>query len=124
VIRTSSSRLRFATTYIEKVIDWSKHVAEGDYSTTMNDLQVAQPTEGKAPSDEAKASQLLSAFIQMVQGVKAREDQLIQEVRKLTLEIDEARRQQQVQELTGTEFYAHLKSEAARLRREREEGGE
>jgi len=124
VIRSTSSRLRFATTYIERAIDWSKRVAAGDYSATMDELQGSQSTDGKAPSDAVKANQLLSAFFQMVQGVKAREDQLKQEVRKLTLEIDEARRKQQVQEVTGTEFYANLKSQAARMRQEREQSGQ
>ncbi len=122
LIRSISSRLRFATTYIEKAIDWSQHVAQGDYSQTMVDLTTDQTSEGQQVTDERKANQLLSAFFKMVQEVKAREDQLKQEVRKLTLEIDEARRAQQVQEVTGTELYAHLKSEAVRLRRERTEG--
>lgn len=122
LIRSISSRLRFATTYIEKAIDWSQHIAQGDYSQIMADLTTDKSGESRQAADERKADQLLSAFFKMVQEVKAREDQLRQEVRKLTLEIDEARRRQQVQELTGTEFYAHLKSEAARLRRERKEG--
>ena len=88
----------------------------------MADLTVDQAASGSKAADERKADRLLSAFFKMVQEVKAREDQLKQEVRKLSLEIDEARRKQQVQEVTGTEFYAHLKSEAARLRRERTDG--
>jgi hypothetical protein len=88
----------------------------------MADLATGQDGAGQKGADERKADQLLSAFFKMVQQVKAREDQLIQEVRKLTLEIDEARRKQSVQEVTGTEFFSHLKSEAARLRKERSEG--
>jgi CRP-like cAMP-binding protein len=124
LIQSMSSRLRFATTYIEKAIDWSRHIAQGDYSQTIADLKTDQSSADKKTADEHKAGQLLSAFFKMVEGVKAREDQLKQEVRKLTLEIDEARRKQQVQEVVGTEFYANLRSEAARLRRERKEGEE
>ncbi len=120
LIRSISSRLRFATTYIEKAIDWSQHIARGDYSQTMADLETDQSSETRKAADERKADQLLSAFFTMVKEVKAREDQLKQEVRKLTLEIDEARRRQQVEEVTGTEFYARLKQEAARLRSERD----
>ncbi len=123
LIRSMSSRLRFNTTYIEKVTDWSQRVAQGDYSQTLADMETDKPVESRKAADERKADQLLSAFFKMVKEVKAREDQLKQEVRKLSLEIDEARRKQQVQEVTGTEFYAHLKAEAARLRSEREEGG-
>ncbi|NJN78988.1 MAG: Crp/Fnr family transcriptional regulator [Anaerolineales bacterium] len=32
ILRGFSNRLRFSTTYIEKVIDWSQKTAEGDYS--------------------------------------------------------------------------------------------
>ncbi len=123
LIRSMSFRLRFNTTYIEKVIDWSQHIAKGDYSQTMADLQSGKSDGSRKASDERKADQLLSAFFKMVQEVKAREDKLKQEVHKLTLEIDEVRRKQQVQEVTGTEFYARLKAEAARLRSERDEGG-
>ena len=122
LIRSISSRLRFATTYIEKAIDWTPHIAQGDYSGILADLASDRPAADRQAADERKAGQLLSAFFKMVKEVKAREDQLKQEVRKLTLEIDEARRRQQVQEVTGTEFYAKLKSEAARLRRERSDG--
>jgi len=122
LIRSMSSRLRFATTYIEKAIDWSRHVAQGDYSQTIADLETDQTAADGPASDEQKAGQLLSAFFKMVKEVKAREDQLKQEVRKLTLEIDEARRKQQVQEVIDTQFYSNLKAEAARLRRERHEG--
>ncbi len=120
LMRSISSRLRFATTYIEKAIDWSQRIAKGDYSQTMVDLKVKDGGVEQKDADERKANQLLAAFFKMVKEVKAREDELIMEVRKLTLEIDEVRRKQQVQEVTGTEFFSHLKSEAARLRRERE----
>lgn len=122
LIRSISSRLRFATTYIEKAIEWSRQIARGDYSQIAVDQAINETHEDRQAADEHKAGQLLSAFFKMVQEVKAREEQLKQEVRKLTLEIDEARRRQQVQEVTGTEFYAHLKAEAARLRRERADG--
>ncbi len=120
LIRSSTARLAFATTYIEKAIELSKHIADGEYSTAISEIQEAQPTE--ADPNAAKAEKLLSAFFKMAHDVKAREDELKQEVRKLRLEIDEARREQQVQEVTGTDFYAHLKDEAARLRKERQQG--
>ena len=119
LIRSISARLRFATTYIEKAIDWSQRIAAGDYSQAMADLATNRAADGQRETDAHKADLLLSAFFKMVQEVQAREDVLKQEVRKLTLEIDEARRRQQVEEVTGTEFFSRLKSEAARLRAER-----
>lgn len=115
LIRSISSRLRFASTYIEKAIEWSKKIAEGDYSI----MEQIQPNQ--ANSDEDKAGQMLSAFFQMVKGVKAREDNLKQQVQKLTLEIDEAKRKQEVEELTSTEFYSKLKLQAQKIREQRKD---
>ena len=115
LIRSISSRLRFASTYIQKAIEWSKKIAEGDYSI----MDQIQPEE--AESDEDKAGQMLSAFFQMVKGVKAREDNLKQQVQKLTLEIDESRRKQEFEELTSTEFYSKLKLQAQKIREQRKD---
>lgn len=116
LLQSLSSRLRFASTYIQKAIEWSKKIAEGDYSI-MDQIQPEQEAE----SDEDRAGQMLSAFFQMVKGVKAREDQLKQQVQKLTLAIDEARRKQEFEELTGTEFYSKLKLQAQKIREQRKD---
>ena len=116
IIRSISSRLRFSTTYIQKAIEWSKKIAEGDYSF-MEQIQSTQ--EGQSGTDEDKADQLLSAFFQMVKGVKAREENLKQQVEKLTLEIDETRRQKEFEELTSTDFYSNLKAQAKKIREQR-----
>ena len=115
LIRSISSRLRFASTYIQKAIEWSKKIAEGDYSI-MDQIQPDQ-----ASSEEDKAGQMLSAFFQMVKGVKAREDNLKQQVQKLTLAIDDAKRRQEFEELTGTEFYSKLKMQAQKIREQRKD---
>jgi hypothetical protein len=72
-----------------------------------------------AGSDNDKAAELLSAFFAMVRKVKAREDVLKQQLEKLTFEIDQARRKQEFEEITGTEFYAKLKEQAKTLRQKR-----
>ncbi|MFN8380709.1 MAG: cyclic nucleotide-binding domain-containing protein [Anaerolineales bacterium] len=115
IIRSYSERLRFATTYIEKAIDWSQKTAEGDYSFA----EQAQPLMSSADTDNDKAAQLLSAFFAMVRKVKAREDGLKQQLEKLTFEIDQVRRKQEFEEITGTEFYAKLKEQAKTLRQKR-----
>jgi len=118
IMRRFSARLRFNTTYIEKAIDWSKQIAKGDYSFVD---QIKAVSEEAVLSNEDKASQLLSAFFQLVQGVKGREDDLKQQLQKLTLEIDEARRKQEFEELTSTDFYANLKAQAAKIRQQRQD---
>ena len=118
LLRGLSNRLRFSTTYIEKVIDWSQKTAEGNYSF----LEQSQPLTNSAGSDDAKAAQLLSAFYSMVRKVKEREDGLKQELERLSFEIDQERRKREFEEITGTEFYSKLKEQAKELRRKRNSG--
>ncbi|MCL4272814.1 MAG: cyclic nucleotide-binding domain-containing protein [Anaerolineales bacterium] len=115
ILQGYSSRLRFSTTYIEKVIDWSQKTAEGDYSF----LDQSQPLMTHTGSDDDKAAQLLSTFYSMVKQVKAREEGLKQELERLTFEIDQTRRRKEFEEITGTEFYANLKEQAKALRQKR-----
>jgi len=115
IIRSYSNRLRFSTTYIERAIDWSQKIAEGDYSF----IDQTQPGLNKAASDDDKATQMLAAFFTMVRRVKEREDGLKQQLEKLTFEIDQARRKQEFEEITSTEFYANLKEQAKALRQKR-----
>jgi CRP-like cAMP-binding protein len=116
ILRGFSNRLRFSTTYIEKVIDWSQKTAEGDYSFLEN----TQPIMNTAHSDDAKASQLLSTFYLMVKKVKEREEGLKQQLEILTFQIDEERRKKEFEEITSTEFYSKLKEQAQTLRKKRQ----
>jgi len=116
ILRGFSSRLRFSTTYIEKVIDWSQKTADGDYSF----LDYTQPLLNRVGSDDDKAAQLLSAFYSMVHKVRAREEGLKQQVERLTFEIDQERRKKEFEEITGTEFYARLKEQAQTIRKKRQ----
>lgn len=118
IMRGFSNRLRFSTTYIEKVIDWSQKTAEGDYSF----LEQTQPITNRVGSDDDKAAQLLSAFYSMVRKVKAREENLKQELERLTFEIDQERRKREFDEITGSEFYSKLKEQAKSLRQKRNSG--
>jgi CRP-like cAMP-binding protein len=118
IIRSYSDRLRFSTTYIERAIDWAQKIAEGDYSF----IDQTQPMKPSDASDDDKATQLLSAFFTMVTRVKEREDGLKLQLEKLTFEIDQARRKQEFEEITSTEFYAQLKEQAKTLRQKRHQG--
>lgn len=118
LIRGLSSRLRFSTTYLQKAIEWSQKIADGDYTFA----EQTQPILKDADSDEDKAGQLLSAIFRMVKSVRAREESLKQQVERLSLEIDEARRKQEFEDLTSTDFYAKLKEQARKLRAQRNAG--
>lgn len=59
---------------------------------------------------------LARVFQQMAREVRAREDRLMRQVRELRIEIDEARQDRQVAEITDSEFYQKLTAEAEVLR--------
>jgi CRP-like cAMP-binding protein len=124
VMRNLSARLRYATTYIEKAIEWSARVAEGDYGFAIRQIQDDRDRPADAhPTDEARAAQLLAGFFRLVEGVREREDSLKREVRRLEIEIDQTRRARDVDTFTGTDFFARLKARSEELRRQRTERG-
>lgn len=120
VMRNLSGRIRYATTYIEKAIEWSHRIAEGDYGFAMSQIQNVQSTMIREKSDEARAGQLLSAFFEMVRGVQEREENLKQQLRELSIEVDETKRKQEFESLTESTFFSNLKSAAQRMREERD----
>ena len=121
LIRNISGRLRFATTYIEKAIEWTGRITEGDYKSALQEIQTSQVDAGAEVSNEDKANQMLASFFQMVEQLQAREDALKKEIQKLNIQIDQARRKQEYEELTSSEFYTDLKSQAEQLRKQRAE---
>jgi HAMP domain-containing protein len=65
--------------------------------------------------------QLASTFRQMASEVYARTLHLKQEVQELRIEVDEAKRQQHVQQVVETEFFQKLQEQARALRSQREQ---
>jgi len=120
-LRDMSDRLRFANAYIEETIIWSQHIAGGDYDFVKDQVEETQSTiVDISLSDQARANAFLSAFFKMIEGVKKREEKLMQQVHQLKIEIDEVKRQKAVEELTETEFFEQLQEAARKLREERD----
>jgi DNA repair ATPase RecN len=71
--------------------------------------------DGVASRDDA-LGQLARVFQQMATEVRAREQRLKREVRKLRIEIDEARAARQVAEITETEYFQDLQRKVSELR--------
>jgi CRP-like cAMP-binding protein len=119
-LRDMSDRLRFANAYIEETIIWSQHIAAGNYDFVQKRVEETKSTIVSTDlTYQARASAFLSAFFKMVEGVRQREERLKQQVQQLTIEIDEAKRQKAVKELTETEFFENLQAAAQRAREER-----
>lgn len=93
---------------VRKLTEVSGRVADGEY-----DLDVEAIVRTRFPDE---IHELAAAFATMTRKVAARERNLTSEVRRLRVEIDETRRQEAVEELTGTDFFADLEARAARMR--------
>jgi HAMP domain-containing protein len=75
-------------------------------------------------SDEV--GQLARVFRGMAQEVRTRERQLKQQIRELTIQIDQTKKETQVQEIVESDFFQDLQTRAEKLRRNRrkpDEGG-
>jgi CRP-like cAMP-binding protein len=118
VMKGIGGRLRYATTYIEQAIEWSRRIASGDYEFALSQIQNDESfnSESHNISDAARAHELLLAFFQMVRGVQEREDSLKKQVQELIIQIDHGKRKQDVENLTNTEFFSDLKTQAQQLR--------
>jgi CRP-like cAMP-binding protein len=121
MMRKLSTRMRFSTTYIEKSIEFAKHIAEGDYNFVKLQIQSSQSAiDEEGVSDAARATEMLTAFFKMVEGVQQREEALQQEVRRLSIQIDHTKRQEEFETVTKSDFFLDLKAQAAKLREERD----
>lgn len=126
-LRGLSGKLRFAATYVEKAVAWSQRIADGDYSMVLDEIEASQhEVVGAMASDDFSVRALLSALYKMTQGVQQREDELRQEISalKLKIEINEEKRQEQVQAITQSPFFASLRAQVQKLREESQAGTE
>ena len=123
VMRNFSARLRFATTYIEKAIEWSHRIAEGDYHFAIEQIQSETGIVDRNKADEVRAVELLAAFFNMVEGVRNREETLKQQLRELSIEIDESKRREAFEEVAQSPFFKDLKSSVQKMR-QRDSGEE
>jgi CRP-like cAMP-binding protein len=99
-------RLRFATTYIENAIEWSQLIAKGDYS--FIETLKEEGADSSADTDQERAARFLGAFFKMVEEIKAREDELKEELVRLKIEIDQNKRKKEVEEIAQSEFFQEI----------------
>lgn len=85
-----------------------QHVAEGSYGD-----DVIPATSGTIHDE---TTTLAAVFRQMVAKVAAREQKLKQQVQELKIEIDQAKQEKQVEEITDTDYFRELQSKARMLR--------
>jgi hypothetical protein len=98
------------TGYIQRLGQWARMVAEGNYKQAMKDIR-AEDSSG----DRALAA-VAAAVETMVEAVREREKKLKQEVQKLRIQIDEDKRRRHVDEITETDYFQQLTQQARDLR--------
>jgi HAMP domain-containing protein len=93
--------------HVHSVTDAAAAVEAGTFQAAMLETVALR---------EDELGQLARVFQRMVMQVKQREDQLKQQVKELKIEIDQARLEQQVSQITETEYFQELKQKAKEMR--------
>ena len=93
---------------VDHVIAAAVAVEVGAYDSATLDVVVGR--------DDA-LGQLARVFQRMANEVRVREERLRQQVQELRIEIDEGRQAQKVAEITESDFYQRLRTQAADLRK-------
>lgn len=107
-----NDRIRYTTDFLNEVRQWVQKVASGDYqSDKIKD-------QGDQYQDETIAT-LAAEFAQMTALVQEREEELRQKVLELRIEVDEAKRKQEVEEILESDYYQSLKEKAKRMRQQK-----
>jgi HAMP domain-containing protein len=103
------------TSSLNRLTTAAEHIGEGDYDQDLTDL-----TDRRFPDE---MSTLAEVFEIMIAKVRTREQTLRRQVAELKIEIDETKRQEQVSELTESDFFKEL-TQKARLIRDRRQSGQ
>lgn len=111
IVELLSERVRDLTDYIERMGQWARLVAQGNYSRVMRLIE-----EGLNTTDGSLIA-VATAMREMVKAIQIREDALRQEAIRLRIQIDEAGRQQRVTEIVESEYFQSLAQQAKELRR-------
>jgi len=96
------------TSSLNQLTRAAEHIGEGDYDQDLTSL-----TDRRFPDE---MSTLAEVFGIMIAKVRIREQTLRKQVAELKIEIDETKRQEQVNELTESEFFKDLTQKARQIR--------
>ncbi len=112
VMEGLNDRIRYTTDFLSEVRQWVQKVSCGDYQ-----INSMKPQHNKYP-DEAIAT-LAAEFALMTNCVQEREEELRQQVLDLHIVIDEAKRQQDFEEIIESDFFQNLKEKAKHMRQQK-----
>jgi DNA-binding response OmpR family regulator len=101
----------------DQEIEYLRNVAEVTNAAGAVEAGVFAPEALEAVATRPDAlGQLARVFQKMGREVQAREQQLQRQVQQLRIEIDQSRKERQVAEITGTDYFQELQRKAGELR--------
>lgn len=125
ILRILSQRLRARTRDMAEDYEYMQQFAKVTAAAAAVEAGVYEPESLNgvaARTDEL--GQLARIFQRMVREVYSREQRLKQQVAELRIEIDEAKKAQQVAEITETDYFKQLRKKANDLRGQRSDSSE
>ncbi|KXK21794.1 MAG: sensor protein [Chloroflexi bacterium OLB15] len=102
---------------IEKIATTARKISE-DVNWTPDAADVV--TVGKMAERSDEIGETAQVFAKMTREVYDREQKLKQEVRRLEIQIDHAKREREVKQITETDYFQQLQSKAKNMRDQQE----
>jgi CRP-like cAMP-binding protein len=120
MISAMSNRMRFTLKYLENAVTWSKKIADGDFSFLD---QIDKSDEGieisNSRSDEERSNSFLFTFLNMAKTLQNREKELQDQLLKLTIQINQAKRDKELLNITNTDFFEKLNENIHKIKNNR-----
>lgn len=121
IIHLLSRHLRERTTSMVEDYHYLQQVERLTTTAAAVEAGVYEPDAITDVTERSDAlGQLARVFQRMIREVYAREQRLQQQVQDLRIEVDKARQTQQVNKITGTDYFRQLRSKANDLREQLE----
>lgn len=127
-----SDRIRYTTEFLNEVRSWVGRVTQGDYTSDqfLDEVRgwVQQVSEGEyegSPEPTQYKDQTLATlaaeFAKMAAMVQQREKELQMEIAQLKIEINEAKRKEDVEGIKESDFFRSIQAQAKAIREQKEE---
>jgi CRP-like cAMP-binding protein len=126
-----SDRIRYTTEFLNEVRSWVGRVTQGDYSSDqfldevrgwVKQVSAGEYQETFAPKNnqDQTLSSLAAEFAKMAAMVQEREKELQKEIAQLKIEINEAKRKEDVQGIKESDYFRSLQAQAKAMREKNE----
>jgi class 3 adenylate cyclase/CRP-like cAMP-binding protein len=102
-----NERIRYTTDFLGEMRQWVQRIGAGEYDRAL--------ASDRTYEDRSIAA-LAAEFARMAVQVKEREEALRRQVRRLSIQIDQAKKDRQVEEIVESDYFQSLRAQAKKLR--------